>query len=53
MAISTYQLVHTRTINILTHSKARTLFLRAAVCSTAVRKPVGKVKPESQKSTGG
>ena len=31
----------------------RTLFFLAAVCRTAVRKPVGKVKPESQNSTGG
>lgn len=30
-----------------------TLFCRAEDCSTAVRKPVGKVKPESQKRTGG
>ena len=31
----------------------RTLFFLAAICSTAVRKPVGKVNPESQKRTGG
>lgn len=30
-----------------------TLFCRAEDCSTAVRKPVGKVKPESQKRMGG
>ena len=30
-----------------------TLFRRAAFCNTAVRKPVGKVNPDSQKSTGG
>lgn len=30
-----------------------TLFCRADDCSTAVRKPVGKVKPESQKRMGG
>lgn len=30
-----------------------TLFWRAEACSTAVRKPVGKVKPDSQKITGG
>ena len=30
-----------------------TLLSRADVCNTAVRKPVGKVKPESQKIDGG
>ena len=29
------------------------MFFLAAVCRTAVRNPVGKVKPESQKRTGG
>lgn len=32
---------------------ALTLFWRAEDCSRAVRKPVGKVKPDSQKITGG
>ena len=30
-----------------------TLYWRADVCRTAVRKPVGKVKPDIQKMTGG
>ena len=30
-----------------------TLFFLAVVCSTAVRKPVGKVNPEGQNRVGG
>lgn len=37
----------------VTCSALLTLFWRAEDCSTAVRKPVGKVKPDSQKITGG
>lgn len=37
----------------ITFSTWLTLFWRAEDCSTAVRKPVGKVKPDSQKITGG
>ena len=37
----------------ITLSTWLTLFWRAEDCSTAVRKPVGKVKPDSQKITGG
>ena len=40
-------------LRIQSHSSVHTLFFLAEVCSTAVRNPVGKVNPESQKSTGG
>ena len=38
---------------IISNSCVHTLFFLAAVCSTAVRNPVGKVNPESQNNTGG